>query len=114
MPVLLGALSSLFLGTADFHGQRITRRTEPMSMVATAMVGGTVMAAILVLVVPSEFQTDDVLLGVGSGVFVAIALTTLYQGMVVSSVGVVAPTEHFLAHRQMPLLKQYIIFEHLI
>lgn len=91
MPILLGALSSLFIGVSDTLGRSATRRSNAPAVVGTAMFAGAITATILAFIVPSEAIGRDLLFGCVSGVFMASALAVMYRGMATSSAAVVSP-----------------------
>ena len=91
MPILLGALSSLFIGVSDTLGRAATRRSNSPAVVGTAMFAGAITAVVLTFLVPSDAIGRDLLLGCVSGVFIASALAVMYRGMATSSAAVVSP-----------------------
>ena len=91
MPILLGALSSLFIGVSDTLGRSATRRSNAPAVVGTAMFAGAITATVLAFIVPSEAISRDLLFGCVSGVFMASALAVMYRGMATSSAAVVSP-----------------------
>ncbi len=97
MPVLLGALASLFIGVSDTFGRASARRADSVSHVATQMLTGVAVSLPFVFILGSEFIQRDVASGALSGVFVAAGLSVVYRGMAVSSSAVVAPTAAVLA-----------------
>ncbi len=90
MPVLLGLLASLCIGTSDFLGARTAGRTTPLQTTTAAFLGGAVMVAVYSPLLGSPSQRD-LWLGAASGVAAFIALTTLWWGYSRSSIGVAAP-----------------------
>ncbi|MEM7093273.1 MAG: DMT family transporter [Actinomycetota bacterium] len=97
MPILLGAIASVFVGISDTFGRVSSRRADSVSHVATQMLCGVVVSFPATLLVSSEFITRDVLSGALSGVFVASGLAVVYRGMALSSAAVVSPTAAVLA-----------------
>ncbi len=91
MPILLGALASVLIGCSDFLGRYGTRRSNAITATSGAMLGGAVVAACALLVIPSVFSARDVGLGAASGVLVGLALASLYEAMSVSSAAVAGP-----------------------
>ena len=53
MPVLLGALASGLIGVSDYFGRYCTRRSQAMTSVGTAFIGGLAVTAVLLFFVPS-------------------------------------------------------------
>jgi hypothetical protein len=91
MPILLGALASVFIGFSDFLGRYGTRRSNAVTATSGAMLGGAVTALIALAIIPSVFAGRDLLLGVASGLLVGIALALLYESMATSSAAVAGP-----------------------
>ena len=85
MPILLGALASVFIGFSDFLGRYGTRRSNAVTATSGAMLVGAVSALIALALIPSVFAQRDVLLGVVSGLLVGVALAGLYEAMATSS-----------------------------
>jgi len=90
VPVLLGLLSALLIGSSDFLGARAAGRTTALQTTTAAFLGGAVAVALYSPALGTP-NTRDLLLGALSGVVAAIALTALWQGYARSSIGVAAP-----------------------
>lgn len=90
MPILLGLLASLLIGTSDFLGARSAGRTTALQTTTAAFLGGGV-AAMLYSPLLGNPRFEDIALGALSGVALAIALTTLWRAYALSSIGVAAP-----------------------
>lgn len=90
MPVLLGLLSALLIGSSDFLGARSAGRTTALQTTTAAFLGGAVAVALYSPALGTP-NTRDLLLGALSGVAAAIALTALWQGYARSSIGIAAP-----------------------
>jgi len=91
VPILLGALASVFIGFSDFLGRYGTRRSNAVTATSGAMLGGAVSALVALALIPSVFAQRDVLLGVTSGLLVGVALALLYEAMATSSAAVAGP-----------------------
>ncbi len=91
MPILLGALASLFIGFSDFLGRYGTRRSNAVTATSGAMLGGAVSALVALALIPSVFAGRDLLLGASSGLLVGVALALLYEAMATSSAAVAGP-----------------------
>jgi drug/metabolite transporter (DMT)-like permease len=91
VPILLGALASVFIGFSDFLGRYGTRRSNAVTATSAAMLGGAATGLIALAIVPSVFAGRDLLLGVASGLLVGIALALLYESMATSSAAVAGP-----------------------
>jgi drug/metabolite transporter (DMT)-like permease len=90
MPVLLGLLASLLIGTSDFLGARSAGRTTALQTTTAAFLGGG-LAALVYSPLLGNPRFEDIALGALSGVALAIALTTLWRAYALSSIGVAAP-----------------------
>lgn len=91
MGILLGACASVAIGCSDFLGRYGTKRSNAVSAVAGALVGGVLLTLLALLFVPSVYARQDIALGVGSGLVVGLALATLYEAMVAGSAAVAGP-----------------------
>jgi drug/metabolite transporter (DMT)-like permease len=91
VPIVLGALASVFIGFSDFLGRYGTRRSNAITATSGAMLGGAVSATVALLLIPSVFAQRDVLLGAASGLLVGVALALLYEAMATSSAAVAGP-----------------------
>ena len=91
MPIVLGALASVFIGFSDFLGRYGTRRSNAVTATSGAMLGGAVSALIALALIPSVYALGDVALGASSGLLVGIALALLYEAMATSSAAVAGP-----------------------
>ena len=91
MPVLLGALASGLIGVSDYFGRYCSRRAQAMTSVGTAFFGGLAITVVLVLVVPSAITAADLLLGAASGAFIAIAISSMWHSLAVSSSAIASP-----------------------
>jgi drug/metabolite transporter (DMT)-like permease len=91
VPIVLGALASVFIGFSDFLGRYGTRRSNAVTATSGAMLGGAVTALVALTLIPSVFAARDLVLGVSSGLLVGIALALLYEAMATSSAAVAGP-----------------------
>ncbi len=92
MPVLLGALSSLLIGFADFFSRFAAQRTKAVTVVVAGSGAGLIVTAVLAPLMDGSPLARDLAFGAVSGVVSGLALALLYQGMTVASVAVVSPT----------------------
>ncbi len=97
MPILLGALASLFIGISDTLGRASSKRADSVSHVSTQMLTGVVVSLPFVFLLGSELIGRDLASGALSGVFIGAGLAVVYRGMALSSAAVVAPTAAVLA-----------------
>lgn len=97
MTVLLGLWFSLAIGVSDYFGGYVTRRSHAFATVANAAMAGTVVAAVMLVVVPSEYDSRSLLMGLASGAALGFALSAMYRGLTLSSAAVVSPIVAVLA-----------------
>jgi drug/metabolite transporter (DMT)-like permease len=91
--VLLGLASAVTWGTGDFGGGLLSRRAPLLGVVAVTQVVG--MAAALLLAGARQEpvpQGPDLAWSIATGVAGVIGMTSLYRGLAVGRMGVVAPT----------------------
>ena len=91
MPILLGALSAIFIGISDTFGRASARRADAVSHVSTQMFVGFFVALVMTQIVDSTFLVPDLVSGAISGVFVGVGLSIVYKAMAESSSAVTAP-----------------------
>ena len=91
MGALFGALTSLFIGLSDLFLVKTAGRSHTITVTILAFVSAAATALVGIVVFGGEPIGRDLLIGVGAGVFMGLGLVTYFQGMQVSSVGVVAP-----------------------
>lgn len=96
MPVLLGLLASVCIGTSDFLGARSAGRTTPLQTTTAAFLGGAITVALYSPFLGSP-SFRDLALGALSGVAAFVALTLLWWGYARSSIGVAAPVAAVLS-----------------
>lgn len=101
MTLLLGLWFSIGVGVGDFYGGYCARRFQAVATVATAMIVGIAVTAVLLVVlsgvVSSEITARDTLLGVLSGSVIGFGLAAMYRGIAESSAAVVTPISAVLA-----------------
>jgi drug/metabolite transporter (DMT)-like permease len=90
VPIVLGLLASLLIGSSDFLGARSAGRTTPLQTTTAAFLGGAVAVAVYSPLLGSP-SWRDLALGALSGFAAFGALTTLWWAYTRSSVGVAAP-----------------------
>lgn len=91
MPILLGALSAIFIGISDTFGRASARRADAVSHVSTQMFVGFFVALVMTQIFDSTFLVPDLVSGAISGVFVGVGLSIVYKAMAESSSAVTAP-----------------------
>src|SRR3712207_5874506 len=98
MVVVLGLLSALAWGAGDFGGGLLTRRAPLFAVVAGTQIVGMVLALVLGIArgepVP---QGMDLAWSLFCGLCGMFGITSLYRGLAVGRMGVVAPTTGVLA-----------------
>ncbi len=103
MAVLLAAISAVLWGTGDFLGGTAARRSAPLPATLTSSAVGLVVVLGGSLVLGGSPAAADLMLGAGSGVFVALALLSFYRSMAVGKMAVVAPVSS-VASAGVPLI----------
>jgi drug/metabolite transporter (DMT)-like permease len=90
--VLLGLLSSLGWGVADFGGGLASRRGPVLGVLLWSQLASLAVAVpILALGHEPAMQPLDILVSIAGGVFGAVGLSLLYRGLSVGRMGIVAP-----------------------
>jgi uncharacterized membrane protein len=90
VPILLGLLAAVCIGTSDFLGARSAGRTTPLQATTAAFLGGAIVVAVYSPLLGSP-TARDLVFGALSGVAAFTALTTLWWAYSRSSIGVAAP-----------------------
>lgn len=94
MGALLALASSVVWGSADFGGGLFSKRIAPVRVVAVSQVGSLLVMSVVFaaqLVISGGPHGVTWLWGIGSGVANGLALTCLYAGLSVGTMGVVSP-----------------------
>jgi len=89
--ILLATAASAFFGFSDFFGGLAARRDSAFAVTAHAHVVGLALAAIGVLIIPSQFAAKDLMWGAGVGIAGGIGIVALYAGLACGRMGIVAP-----------------------
>jgi len=91
--VLLGLASAITWGAGDFGGGLLSRRAPLLSVVVLTQVVGMI-AALAIAIARHEPlpQGPDLFWSIAAGVAGVIGVTSLYRGLAVGRMGVVAPT----------------------
>ena len=91
--VLLGLTSAITWGAGDFGGGLMSRRVPLFGVVAVAQVVGMVVGLVVAIVRGEPVPAGpDVIWSVGAGLCGVVGMTSLYRGLAVGRMGVVAPT----------------------
>ena len=97
MPILLGALASLFIGISDTFGRAGAKRANSFSVVTMLMAVGIPITIVASLVVGGDLIGRDLLFGGASGLLIATGLGVNYRGMAETSAAIVSPVGAVLA-----------------
>lgn len=92
MEVVLGGLSSLLYGVADFFGGEGAKRAPAAAIVFWAGVISFPLILTVALIVGGEANTTDLLLGSAAGISGAVGLVSLFAGLSRGNAAAVAPT----------------------
>ena len=92
MEVILGGISSLLYGVADFLGGEGAKRAPAAAIVLWAGVISFPMILVVALVVGGDAGPADLLLGAAAGIAGAVGLVSLFAGLSRSNAAAVAPT----------------------
>ncbi|MDP9018636.1 MAG: DMT family transporter [Candidatus Eremiobacteraeota bacterium] len=97
MGILLGLLSALFYGSADFCGGLATKRSSMWSVVVVSQAVGFVLLFAVLPFVPGHATAVDYLWGAAAGVCGGLGLALLYHALSVGKMGIVSPITAVLA-----------------
>ena len=97
MEVILGGISSLLYGVADFLGGEGAKRAPAAAIVLWAGVISFPMILVVALVVGGDTGPVDLLLGAAAGIAGAVGLVSLFAGLSRGNAAAVAPTAAALA-----------------
>jgi drug/metabolite transporter (DMT)-like permease len=96
--ILLGLISALAWGAGDFGGGTLARRAPLLGVVLGTQLVGLVLALVIGLGRGERFpQGADLGWAIAAGVAGVIGISSLYRGLAVGRMGVVAPTTGVLA-----------------
>ncbi|MEW9533466.1 EamA family transporter [Microbispora sp. NPDC049125] len=90
--VALATACAVIFGTADFFGGLATRRSRVLAVVAVSQIGGLLLIAALIPVLPGTLSAAALLWGMASGVAGACGIVLFYRGLATGMMSVVAPT----------------------
>ncbi|WP_306457972.1 EamA family transporter [Streptomyces sp. SA15] len=92
MALLLGLVSSMLWGAADFAGGRLSRLRSAYSVIFVAQVAALVSTAVyLVAAAEPALDTAALAWGVVAGLAGAVALGAFYRALAIGQMGLVAP-----------------------
>lgn len=96
--VLLGLLSAVVWGAADFGGGLLSRRAPVFGVVLVAQIVGMVLSVVLAVAArETQPPAADLAWSVGAGLVGAVGITALYRGLAIGRMGVVAPVTGVIA-----------------
>jgi drug/metabolite transporter (DMT)-like permease len=96
--VVLGLVSALSWGAGDFGGGLLSRRAPLLGVVGMTQLVGMVAALALAILLAEPFPSgSDIAWAVTGGVFGVVGITSLYRGLSVGRMGVVAPVTGVLS-----------------
>jgi drug/metabolite transporter (DMT)-like permease len=96
--VTLGLLSALLWGAGDFGGGLATRRSSLFGVIVGSQLVGMALAVVLAVVRSEPLPGPaDIAWSLLAGVVGALGITSLYQGLAIGRMGVVAPITGVLA-----------------
>jgi drug/metabolite transporter (DMT)-like permease len=111
--VLLALLSALCFGSSDFTAGLGGRRSDPSAVTAIAQPFGLIAAAVAVIALSARSPTPHALWwGALSGVGSGVGTLSLYRGLAVARMSVVAPLSAVLS-AALPALAGLLLGEHL-
>lgn len=92
LAVVLGLVSSVSWGVADFLGGVASRRAAALTVVALSQGVGLLLAlGIVAATRTAPPPSEDLVLGVAAGISGVIGLVAFYRGMAVGSISIIAP-----------------------
>ncbi|MEV5740523.1 DMT family transporter [Microbispora rosea] len=90
--VALATACAVIFGTADFFGGLATRRSKVLAVVVLSQLGGLLLVAALLPVLPGHPSTAALAWGMASGVAGAFGIVLFYRGLATGMMSVIAPT----------------------
>ena len=113
MGVLLALLAALCYGSSDFTAGAGGRRSDPSAVTVIAQPFGLLAAAVAVIALAARSPTPHALWwGALSGVGSGVGTVSLYRGLAVARMSVVAPLSAVLS-AALPALAGLLLGEHL-
>jgi drug/metabolite transporter (DMT)-like permease len=91
LSVIVGLVSALVYGAADFLGGTASRRISPVRVTAVAGVSGLVALLVALPFVGGTWSPEAVLLGALSGVTAAVAIGLLYACLAIGPMSILSP-----------------------
>ncbi|MBV9094529.1 MAG: DMT family transporter [Streptosporangiaceae bacterium] len=113
MGIVLALLSALCFGSSDFAAGVGGRRSDPSAVTAIAQPFGLIAAAVAVIALSARSPTAHALWwGALSGIGSGVGTVSLYRGLAVARMSVVAPLSAVLS-AALPALAGLLLGEHL-
>ncbi len=88
----LATACAVIFGTADFFGGLATRRSKVLAVVVLSQLGGLLLIAVLLPILPGHASTAALAWGMTSGVAGAFGIVLFYRGLATGMMSVIAPT----------------------
>jgi drug/metabolite transporter (DMT)-like permease len=89
--ILLIAIATVLIGTADLFGGVASRRSSPFAVAAWSQALGVPVLVFVAAAIGGQLIAEDLGLGLVAGFGASVGVSALYRGFAVSSVGIVAP-----------------------
>lgn len=90
---LIGIITAILWGTADFFAAKASRRSSPESVALWVSLIGVVAFAVIYLIYPGDYSwaTNGILYAVAAGVCLELGLFMLFRGLDAGPVSMVSP-----------------------
>ncbi|GAC1394039.1 MAG: DMT family transporter [Vulcanimicrobiaceae bacterium] len=112
MGILLGLLSAIFYGSADFCGGLATKRSSMWSVVVVSQAVGFILLFAFLPFVRGHANAVDYFWGAGAGICGGLGLALLYHALSIGKMGIVSPITAVLA-ASLPVMVGVLRGEHL-
>lgn len=91
LTVILGLLTAISYGAADFFAAIASRRIKVVVVTAIASFSGLMLLSILVPVLGASFSEGAIIWGLVAGAFSVVALLALYASLAIGPISIVSP-----------------------
>lgn len=91
MGALFGTIGALCIGLSDLFGRRIMAVASPLTVAIVLQFSGGMVSVVALLIVPSQFNADDMVRALISGLGLGVGLGCYYNGVDRSTSTIVAP-----------------------
>ncbi|MEV4455623.1 EamA family transporter [Microbispora sp. NPDC004025] len=89
---VLATACAVIFGTADFFGGLATRRSKVLAVVVLSQLGGLLLIAVLLPILPGHASPAALAWGMASGIAGALGIVLFYRGLATGMMSVIAPT----------------------